>query len=135
MFAGTPPLTRFRHLVSEAPVRLRMPGLPGFATVPGMSYCTGSRPVALMPADSLLQFRRIAMDPVHDRGRVYLHAALLHHLRQITVGDPVLAVSADTRADDLDRKATTLEREQAPQLPASDYGTSVKRNRANRSQV
>ena len=30
------------------------------------------------------------MHPAHDRGRVYLYTALLHHLRQISIADPIL---------------------------------------------
>ena len=69
------------------------------------------RPVALIPADSLSQFRRVAMDPTHDRGRIYLHPALPHPLQQIAIGDPGLAVPANTHQDDLNRKTTTFEQE------------------------
>jgi len=69
------------------------------------------RSVSLVSPDPLLQLRRVALDPTHDRGRVYLHTALLHHLPQIAIGDPVLAVPANTHQDDLNRKTTTLEHE------------------------
>lgn len=47
---------------------------------------------ALIPAHSLLQFRRIAMHPAHDRRRVYSHAAVLHRILQIPVRSPVLGL-------------------------------------------
>jgi hypothetical protein len=56
------------------------------------------------------------MNPAHDRGRICLHSALLHHLRQIAVGDPVLAVPSNTHQDDLNRKTPTLEHESSERL-------------------
>jgi hypothetical protein len=40
---------------------------------------------------------------------IHLYAALLHHLDQIPVADPVLAVPANAEQDDRDWKTTTLE--------------------------
>jgi hypothetical protein len=60
----------------------------------------GGRAVALIPADPLLQFRRVTMDLAHDRRWFYLDTALLHHLRQFAIADPVLAVPANTHQDD-----------------------------------
>ncbi len=53
------------------------------------------RTITLLPADLLLQFRGVAMNPAHDRGWVQLHSTLHHHLRQIAVKDPVLAIAAN----------------------------------------
>jgi hypothetical protein len=47
--------------------------------------------------------------PTHDRRWFYLDAALLHHLRQIAIADPVLAGLANTHQDDLNRKTTAFE--------------------------
>jgi hypothetical protein len=53
-----------------------------------------------------------AVNPTHDRGWVDAYTALLHHLGEITVADPVLAVLAHAQQDRLDRKATALEQGQ-----------------------
>lgn len=49
------------------------------------------------------------MDPPHDCGWIHFYAALLHHLRQIAIGDPILAVLAKTNQNDLVRKTLALE--------------------------
>ena len=49
------------------------------------------------------------MNPAHDRGRVRFDAALLHHLSQVAIADPVLAVPANAKQNDLHRKPTALE--------------------------
>ena len=70
------------------------------------------------------------MDPALDRGRIYFHAALLHHLGQIAKGDPVVAVPANTRHDDLNRKTSTLEHEPSQRLYAAQApGTVLKQQR------
>src|SRR3984957_15327021 len=54
------------------------------------------RTVPLVPADPLLKLRRVAM-PAHERGRIHVYAAFLHHLRQIPVAYPIFAVPAYQR--------------------------------------
>lgn len=63
-----------------------------------------NRPVALKPTESLPEFWGVAMDSAHDHRRVYLHAAFLHHLLQIAIRNPMLAVPANTYQDDRNRK-------------------------------
>jgi hypothetical protein len=72
----------------------------------------GARPTPLIPVNSLLDLRGVALDPAKDRGRVDRDASLLHHLSQVTVADPVLAVPPDAQQDNLDWKAATLEQRQ-----------------------
>jgi len=45
----------------------------------------------------------------HDRRRIHFHAALLDPFGQIAIADPVLAILANAKQDDLNRKAPTLE--------------------------
>jgi hypothetical protein len=49
------------------------------------------------------------MHSAPDRRRVHFQTAFLHYLYKILIVDPVLAVPADTKQDDLDWKTTTLE--------------------------
>ena len=42
------------------------------------------------------------MNPAHDRGGVHLQAPFLHHLRQVPIRDPVLAVPTNTDQYDRD---------------------------------
>ena len=58
--------------------------------------------------EPFLQFRRVAMNPAHDGVRLNINTALLHHLRQIAIGDPVLAVPANAHKDDLTGKRRRL---------------------------
>ncbi len=51
------------------------------------------------------------MNPAHDRGWIHLHPAFLHHLSQVPVGDPILAVPTNANQDDRDWEPTTLEHE------------------------
>src|SRR3984885_9216561 len=82
-------------------------------------HSPGGRAVTLIPSDSLLQLRCIAMDPAHNRRWFYLDTALLHHLRQIPIGDPVLAVPANTHQDDINRNTTSLEHGQSSSIRGS----------------
>jgi hypothetical protein len=52
------------------------------------------------------------MNPAHDRGRIHVYAAFLHHLRQIPVAYPIFAVPANAHQDDIHRETTALKREQ-----------------------
>jgi len=58
------------------------------------------------------RFRGVALNPAEDRGWGNLDAPLGHHLGQIAVADPILAVPAHTQQDDLNRKAARLEQRQ-----------------------
>jgi len=49
------------------------------------------------------------MHLVHDRGRVHLDTEFLHYVRQIAIGDPILAVPAKTHQNDLDRETRSHE--------------------------
>jgi len=51
------------------------------------------------------------LEAFDNRGRIHFHAPLLHHLRQVSVRDPVIAVPTNTNQDDPDWKATTAEHE------------------------
>jgi hypothetical protein len=62
-----------------------------------------------MPAHSLLGLWRLPLHPAEDRRCVDLYAPLLHPLSQIAIGNAVLAVPANTKHDDLNGKAPTLE--------------------------
>ena len=66
--------------------------------------------MSLVGSDPLLDLRRIALDPTEDRGWVDADTAFGHHLGQIAIADPVLAVPAHAQKDDLNREATALER-------------------------
>jgi len=77
----------------------------------GLVYAPRLRAITLISPYSLLKLGGIMMDPAHDRGWVHFHAALLHHLCQVSVRDPVLAVPPNTYQDDLDREATTPKHE------------------------
>src|SRR3712207_5657443 len=66
----------------------------------------------LILADSLLDFRRIALNPTKDGRWVDLDTALLHHFGEIAVADAVLAVPAHAQQDDLNWKAAALEQGQ-----------------------
>jgi len=57
--------------------------------------------VPLVPANPLLKFRRVAMNPAHDRGRIHAYAAFRHQLRQIPVAYPILAPPANAHQDDI----------------------------------
>jgi hypothetical protein len=62
--------------------------LPHPADLPiGLVHSPGARSVALIPSNPLLQFRSVAMDPTHDRGRIDPDALLQHLLREITVAE------------------------------------------------
>ena len=84
----------------------------------GLIHPPGCRAMALIPIDSLLELRRIPMASTHDRGRVHLHAALLHHLGQTPIADPLFAVPANTDQDDLDQERTTRKYESSYRLGA-----------------
>ncbi len=60
----------------------------------GLVYAPRRSAISLIPPDSFLQFRCVAMNLAHDRGRLNINTTFQHHLRQIAVGDPVLAVPA-----------------------------------------
>ena len=77
----------------------------------GLVYAPGLRAMTLKRAYSLLKLGGIMMDSAHDRGRVHFHVALLHHLCQVSVQDPVLTVPTNTDQDDLDWEATTPKHE------------------------
>src|SRR5258708_30059280 len=83
------------------------------------------RTVPLVPADPLLKLRRVAMNPAHDRGRIHVYAAFLHHLRQIPVAYPIFAVPANTHQDDIHVETTALEHEQGSSANHSRYDTPV----------
>jgi hypothetical protein len=72
-------------------------------------HAPGGGSIALVLAHSFLQLRRITMHPAHKRRRAYFHAALLHYLHEIPIADAVLAIPANTKQDDLNGKAPTLE--------------------------
>ena len=59
---------------------------------------------AMVGPRPLLELWRITLDPAEQAGWIHFHGARLHHLCQIPVADPILAVSADTQQDDLDRE-------------------------------
>ncbi len=69
----------------------------------------GSRAIALISPHALPRARAHSDAP--SAGWVYFHASLLDHLGQVLVGDPVLAIPAQTDQDDLDREATALRHE------------------------
>ena len=91
----------------------------------GLVHPPGGRAITLVPADPLLELRCVTVDPAHDRGRIYLEATFLHHLHQIAVGDPVLAVPAYADQNDLHRKRRRLNTEGAPWTTAPDYAILV----------
>jgi len=49
------------------------------------------------------------LHPAEDRRGIDLHTALLHHLGQVSIRDPILAIPSLTNQDDLDRKTAALE--------------------------
>jgi hypothetical protein len=53
-----------------------------------------------------------SVEPSGNGTWVDLDASFLHHLSQITIADPVLAVPAHAQQNDLDRKAAALEQGQ-----------------------
>ncbi len=116
-----------------------------FAAVDRSLAAPAARSIALIPAHPLLQCRRKPMHPSHHRLRVYFHATLLHHLHRIPIPDAVLAVPADTKQNDLNGKAPTLEHDpsnawillKAParRLMQQSRGTSVAEERANSSGI
>lgn len=61
----------------------------------GLIHTPRTGPESLVLADPLLDLRRVALNPSVDRRWVDLDPTLLHHLRQITIADAVLAVPAD----------------------------------------
>jgi hypothetical protein len=65
--------------------------------------------MSLVSANPLLDLGGIPLNPSENSGWVHLNATFLHHLGQIPVADPVLAVPAHAQQDDLDRKAAALE--------------------------
>ncbi len=67
--------------------------------------------VALVGPYSCLKLRCVAVNPAHDRGRVHFIPELLHHLRQVPVANPILAVPTNAYQDDFDREMTMLEHE------------------------
>jgi hypothetical protein len=67
------------------------------------------RPIALVPADPLLELRRVALDPAVERHVVDGDAAFAHHFLKVPVADAVAAVPADAEQDDLGRKPAALE--------------------------
>ena len=69
----------------------------------------GARAVALMPANALLELKRVAPHPPEDCRGVDLNSAFLHDLREVAIGDAVLAASSHANQDDFDRKTTALE--------------------------
>jgi hypothetical protein len=79
-------------------------------------HAPGGCPIALIPSGPLLQLRRVAMDPAHDRQRGHLDTAFLHHLHEIPIADAVLAVPANTKQDDLNGEAPTLEHDPSYRL-------------------
>src|SRR5665213_1911982 len=124
--AGVSPVRQ--HKVDQAPVLVDSPEqvLPLATNLYiRLVHSPGGRTVALISAHPLLQFRSKTMHPAHDRGRVYLYTAFLHHLRQISIADPIFAIPAYTDQDDLDRKTTTLEHGMAPRSTAPDYDMRV----------
>jgi response regulator RpfG family c-di-GMP phosphodiesterase len=52
------------------------------------------------------------LNPTEDGRWVNGDTAFLHHLGEIAVTDPILAVPAHAQQDDLDRKAAALEQGQ-----------------------
>jgi hypothetical protein len=62
--------------------------------------------------DSLLDLWSIALNPTEDRGWINGDTAFLHHLGEIAIADPILAVPAHAQQDDLNRKAATFEQRQ-----------------------
>jgi len=83
-------------------------------------HLPGGRVVALVPPDSFPKLRSIALDPKKKRRGVNVYAMLLHHFCQIPIADPVLAVPADTKQNDLDRETAALEYGQNSSLAAPD---------------
>jgi len=77
----------------------------------GLVYAPRLRAITLISPYSLLKLGGIMMHPAHDRGWVHFHAALLHHLCQVSVRDPVLAVPTETNQNDLNWEPTTPEHE------------------------
>jgi hypothetical protein len=63
----------------------------------------------LISADPLLDLWHIPLNPSENGGWIHLNATFLHHLRQVAVADPVLAIPAHAQKDDLNRKAAALE--------------------------
>jgi hypothetical protein len=68
--------------------------------------------MSLVGSDPPLDLGRIALNPTKDRGWVNGDTTFLHHLGEIAIADPILAVPAHAEKDDLDRKATALEQRQ-----------------------
>ena len=81
-----------------------------FQWPPTFTYVSSTRHV--VARDPLFKLRRVSMNPAHDRGRIHVYAPFLHHLRQIPVAYPILAVSANAHQDDIHRETTALEHEQ-----------------------
>ncbi len=60
-----------------------------------------------MPSQPLVDFRGELLNPATDSGMINGHAALTHHLLQITVVDPIAAVPAHRPENDLAVVQTT----------------------------
>jgi len=68
--------------------------------------------MSLVPSYPLLNLWGIALDPTKDRAWMNAGTAFGHHLSQIAIADPVLAIPAHAQQDDLDRETATLEQRQ-----------------------
>ena len=88
-------------------------GMPNHLYLPGehRGVWNGCRTIALIRSYPPLEFGRIALHPAEQCGWTDRNAALLHHLRQISVANSVFELPADTQQDDLDRETASLERE------------------------
>ena len=84
-------------------------------------HSPGGRAVTLIPPDSPLQLRCIAMDPAHDRRWFDLDTALLHHLRQIAIADPYLQYQRTHTRMISTGKRRRLNMDRAPRSEAPDY--------------
>ncbi len=71
----------------------------------------------LVLAGSLVDLRRITLDPAEEGGGIDRDTTLLHHFGQIAIADPILAVPAHAQQDDLNREAAALEHRQQDSSP------------------
>jgi hypothetical protein len=67
----------------------------------------------------------VAMNPAHDRGRIHVYAAFLHHLRQIPVAIPDLQYQRTHTRMISTGKRRRLNRNKAPRRTTPDYDTPV----------
>ena len=64
---------------------------------------------APLPAQPLLDLRRVLLNPPVDRGVIHTCAALAHHLFEITIANAIAAVSTHRPENNLAFKVTPLE--------------------------